>query len=198
MLVVFSVFFVKHKPAYEMRISDWSSDVCSSDLILKSTLEIDGRMGRLQAEGQPDYSIVDGEQMATHVVMVEDRMIMTMDPAELAAANGASKTDAEPVDLGAEKIGEREIRGYDTTGYRFKFMDNIATVWLSEDLDEDTGRFFDIWTALNPLGVMMEVGEGAAVRAVMVNPESLSGKASFMPAYTITEDRKSTRLNSSH
>src|SRR3546814_18105807 len=24
--------FLKHKPAYEMRISDWSSDVCSSDL----------------------------------------------------------------------------------------------------------------------------------------------------------------------
>src|SRR3546814_10229933 len=29
----FCVFvFVKHKTAYEMRISDWSSDVCSSDL----------------------------------------------------------------------------------------------------------------------------------------------------------------------
>src|SRR3546814_11374729 len=26
------VFFVKKKTAYEMRISDWSSDVCSSDL----------------------------------------------------------------------------------------------------------------------------------------------------------------------
>src|SRR3546814_16344525 len=25
-------FFVRHKTAYEMRISDWSSDVCSSDL----------------------------------------------------------------------------------------------------------------------------------------------------------------------
>src|SRR3546814_2906824 len=32
---VFSVFFFffKQKTAYEMRISDWSSDVCSSDLI---------------------------------------------------------------------------------------------------------------------------------------------------------------------
>src|SRR3546814_10659929 len=30
-------FFVKHKRAYEMRISDWSSDVCSSDLD-KSTI----------------------------------------------------------------------------------------------------------------------------------------------------------------
>src|SRR3546814_5799921 len=27
------VFFFKHKTAYEMRISDWSSDVCSSDLL---------------------------------------------------------------------------------------------------------------------------------------------------------------------
>src|SRR3546814_4500729 len=36
MLVVFFVvvvfFFFKQKTAYEMRISDWSSDVCSSDL----------------------------------------------------------------------------------------------------------------------------------------------------------------------
>src|SRR3546814_2417824 len=31
-LVRICVFFFKHKTAYEMRISDWSSDVCSSDL----------------------------------------------------------------------------------------------------------------------------------------------------------------------
>src|SRR3546814_8196304 len=29
----FIVFFFKQKTAYEMRISDWSSDVCSSDLL---------------------------------------------------------------------------------------------------------------------------------------------------------------------
>src|SRR3546814_10237939 len=28
-------FFFKQKTAYEMRISDWSSDVCSSDLLLR-------------------------------------------------------------------------------------------------------------------------------------------------------------------
>src|SRR3546814_9150619 len=28
-----SIFFFKQKTAYEMRISDWSSDVCSSDLL---------------------------------------------------------------------------------------------------------------------------------------------------------------------
>src|SRR3546814_3992683 len=31
-IVVFCVFFFKQKTAYEVRISDWSSDVCSSDL----------------------------------------------------------------------------------------------------------------------------------------------------------------------
>src|SRR3546814_2565959 len=29
----FMLFFFKQKTAYEMRISDWSSDVCSSDLM---------------------------------------------------------------------------------------------------------------------------------------------------------------------
>src|SRR3546814_2855975 len=29
------VFFFKQKTAYEMRISDWSSDVCSSDLAFR-------------------------------------------------------------------------------------------------------------------------------------------------------------------
>src|SRR3546814_2650269 len=31
-MFVFCFFFFKQKTAYEMRISDWSSDVCSSDL----------------------------------------------------------------------------------------------------------------------------------------------------------------------
>src|SRR3546814_7646842 len=32
-MVLFVFFFFKQKTAYEMRISDWSSDVCSSDLV---------------------------------------------------------------------------------------------------------------------------------------------------------------------
>src|SRR3546814_17423449 len=34
MMSMVCFFFFKQKTAYEMRISDWSSDVCSSDLIL--------------------------------------------------------------------------------------------------------------------------------------------------------------------
>src|SRR3546814_15978225 len=33
-------FFFKQKTAYEMRISDWSSDVCSSDLLVKNALRM--------------------------------------------------------------------------------------------------------------------------------------------------------------
>src|SRR3546814_4141990 len=36
LLVVWCFFCFKQKTAYEMRISDWSSDVCSSDLLLEA------------------------------------------------------------------------------------------------------------------------------------------------------------------
>src|SRR3546814_18223616 len=41
-ILVFIVlfFFFKQKTAYEMRISDWSSDVCSSDLAAAPTLDV--------------------------------------------------------------------------------------------------------------------------------------------------------------
>src|SRR3546814_6280208 len=38
-VILFVFFFFKQKTAYEMRISDWSSDVCSSDLGVFATAE---------------------------------------------------------------------------------------------------------------------------------------------------------------
>src|SRR3546814_1665275 len=43
-IIFFYLFFFKQKTAYEMRISDWSSDVCSSDLALDLTLDSLRRM----------------------------------------------------------------------------------------------------------------------------------------------------------
>src|SRR3546814_7613175 len=37
----FFFFFFKQKTAYEMRISDWSSDVCSSDLAVDDPLKVE-------------------------------------------------------------------------------------------------------------------------------------------------------------
>src|SRR3546814_20617687 len=53
--IYFMFFFFKQKTAYEMRISDWSSDVCSSDLL-------DGDNG--------DDVLYGDEQAATGTVMV--------------------------------------------------------------------------------------------------------------------------------
>src|SRR3546814_7141172 len=43
-------FLFKQKTAYEMRISDWSSDVCSSDLICRFTTGEDPLYGVLTGE----------------------------------------------------------------------------------------------------------------------------------------------------
>src|SRR3546814_3342880 len=47
-------FFFKQKTAYEMRISDWSSDVCSSDLPTPGGLELVGRRERLSVSHGAD------------------------------------------------------------------------------------------------------------------------------------------------
>src|SRR3546814_5571147 len=44
----FVFFFFKQKTAYEMRISDWSSDVCSSDLDAALSLMFDVAGGALR------------------------------------------------------------------------------------------------------------------------------------------------------
>src|SRR3546814_13465715 len=42
----FCFFFFKQKTAYEMRISDWSSDVCSSDLLFAAFMIVTGHLER--------------------------------------------------------------------------------------------------------------------------------------------------------
>src|SRR3546814_8324651 len=45
-------FFFKQKTAYEMHISDWSSDVCSADLsICSDSYRLDGRLGSWSLDG---------------------------------------------------------------------------------------------------------------------------------------------------
>src|SRR3546814_9203826 len=48
--------FVKQKTAYEMRISDWSSDVCSSDLKRARPLEPGGDGPGRDGRGQSGFA----------------------------------------------------------------------------------------------------------------------------------------------
>src|SRR3546814_18851340 len=61
-IFVFCFFFFKQKTAYEMRISDWSSDVCSSDLDRRGVETIFGeRIGALGRGG-----VMVGFEMTRH------------------------------------------------------------------------------------------------------------------------------------
>src|SRR3546814_5136535 len=59
---MYSFFFFKQKTAYEMRISDWSSDVCSSDLASaapsRNPPRSDAVNERQQFRGEPHESLV--------------------------------------------------------------------------------------------------------------------------------------------
>src|SRR3546814_1616981 len=61
------IFFFKQKTAYEMRISDWSSDVCSSDLV-----KIDGHA---HAAGKGHFAH-GCQQTAVGAVMVGQYMTL--------------------------------------------------------------------------------------------------------------------------
>src|SRR3546814_9997428 len=69
-ICVFLVFFFKQKTAYEMRISDWSSDVCSSDLLAEELLP------RLRNPPLASAHIV-GEEVLTDRLVIGDRLIAT-------------------------------------------------------------------------------------------------------------------------
>src|SRR3546814_7053153 len=58
----FLFFFFKQKTAYEMRISDWSSDVCSSDLTDKI-----GVLVGLESTGDKGKLAELGRQIAMHI-----------------------------------------------------------------------------------------------------------------------------------
>src|SRR3546814_10485159 len=68
-------FFFKQKTAYEMRISDWSSDVCSSDLDIAHQAIAAGR-----EDGKRVYSVIDEEcvgcNLCMHVCPVEGCITM--------------------------------------------------------------------------------------------------------------------------
>src|SRR3546814_11852063 len=65
------VFFFKQKTAYELRISDWSSDVCSSDLHADRRAErhTDGRPQQV-GDSEGDGEAVEQRAQCFHVSRV--------------------------------------------------------------------------------------------------------------------------------
>src|SRR3546814_19194631 len=64
------VFVFKQKTAYEMRISDWSSDVCSSDLQTFRAFDLDPMLHPAQRrpEAEDDFAQVFGDIELAHLI----------------------------------------------------------------------------------------------------------------------------------
>src|SRR3546814_7945646 len=102
-LLPFEVFFFKQKTEYELRISDWSSDVCSSDLlhqtgahrVLDIALPI-AFTARPQLQGQgatPNLAGLLGT--ATCLLGVADRDEGLLDPVDAGDGFARRLADAE-------------------------------------------------------------------------------------------------------
>src|SRR3546814_5956649 len=86
------VFFFKQKTAYEMRISDWSSDVCSSDLMVSA------RGGEtIHAEFAQSYGLVDGVTKVKLAGLVVG-VVTGVEHTDKGTAMVAMKVDREALD----------------------------------------------------------------------------------------------------
>src|SRR3546814_5213929 len=94
MIHFFFFFFFKQKTAYEMRISDWSSDVCSSDLPMRMHLPLP----------------VDAEHFNRWLALFEEAAGETCPPAAAAHFMERARRVAESLELGiAGRSEERRV-----------------------------------------------------------------------------------------
>src|SRR3546814_13947945 len=120
---LFSFFFFKQKTAYDMRISDWSSDVCSSDLRGIAEIGEVVRLGALAELGVLDLDEVadvggatDARARAQAREGTEHLIVADLGALQLAeAADPDAVADADP---GAETDARLHRHVPHTTGVR--------------------------------------------------------------------------------
>src|SRR3546814_11014913 len=95
--VVFVIFFFffKQKTAYEMRISDWSSDVCSSDLAAgRGEMIGEGVVHQLTPpEAGGEQRAGEAEAIGATALGLEDRPRRHEDPADLPERRGVQPAE---------------------------------------------------------------------------------------------------------
>src|SRR3546814_2483839 len=89
-------FFFKQKTAYEMRISDWSSDVCSSDLRLADLARQDGPRRLLDPDAIFDLAV--GSLLHVHVRRLRRRVFRPVACGIGGRAHRGGKADRDRAD----------------------------------------------------------------------------------------------------
>src|SRR3546814_4920198 len=125
------LFFFKQKTAYEMRISDWSSDVCSSDLAVSAFRERSLEQLRLGSRVLPDLTT------------------------ERFAATGMQRMSATELKSLQEEIRQRmEEAGYPGGGVDARAKVDRAIARTLVELDLPVGEMLrpDVWTWMSKIG----------------------------------------------
>src|SRR3546814_2781951 len=110
------MFFFKQKTAYELRISDWSSDVCSSDLIdqedyrrgfildgfPRTVAQAEALTAMLEQKGIKLDAVIDLKvDQAALIARMERRVADTL------SAGGTVRSDDNPEDRKSTRLNSR-------------------------------------------------------------------------------------------
>src|SRR3546814_6498111 len=101
-LLLLFFFFFKQKTAYEMRISDWSSDVCSSDLARRAEAHSrpDGA-GKIFRRKVPQRQMVSGAGSGAAIAFLPAKASPLR--ARTAAAHSPRRAGPDPASIAAAK-----------------------------------------------------------------------------------------------
>src|SRR3546814_1780206 len=88
------VYFFKQKTAYEMRISDWSSDVCSSDLVNQVEQELSA-VNSSSSGNNRDFQKWEVGFLADYVVNTHHQYVKDNTPFILELAQKVARRSAE-------------------------------------------------------------------------------------------------------
>src|SRR3546814_9985330 len=107
-------FFFKQKTAYDMRISDWSSDVCSSDLFelrLFGNMRVDGAISAHPSASEPGRESV-GERVRrrlAHRAALQPQLARAecFEPRHRQADHVEAETGIDRIAQGVDPLGEQ-------------------------------------------------------------------------------------------
>src|SRR3546814_2713736 len=178
-------FFFKQKTAYEMRISDWSSDVCSSDLPFLDVIEKEDL--REIGDGQKDgnareagasvhkYGGLGFARFAEEVQQQEAELGYSFDYIVVCTVTGSTHAGM--------------IAGFALQGRQR----NVIGIDASFTPAQTRAQVLDIARNTSAL-----IGGDEIVDEDVIIEEDYAYPAYGVPSQETLEDRKSTRLNSSH
>src|SRR3546814_1977890 len=185
-------FFFKQKTAYEMRISDWSSDVCSSDL---DRLPVD--IARLvRSEERRDPADLRGLAAAPERIEAADPILLAVLAGVFVGASGHARLDQPGADRVDADIGARKLlRGGLDEADHPRLRRRIGRSTRARAQARHARGAHD-----RPLAALDDPRRGVLDRedrADQVDAQNLRPQLGRAPAQR-SEESRSTRLNSSH